>query len=159
MRLVLDNVEQGFATIDRAGRMSTGARPRAGPLVRHARVGTTLFDYLAQAAPAFAEDSRAAWEQVIDGFLPLELTLAQMPQAFAAGGREYRVAYGRSGTTTRPSASCGRHGRDGRGGAGAGRARATRVDADVRTAPPGPRGVPGLLRRGLGDGRPRRGPW
>jgi HAMP domain-containing protein/HPt (histidine-containing phosphotransfer) domain-containing protein len=93
LRRVLDNVEQGFLTIDRAGMMSNersaiieswlGPAPRSG----------SFWEYVDLAAPGIAAQLEAAWEQVLSGFLPLELALAQMPQRFSRGGQHFAFDY------------------------------------------------------------------
>jgi two-component system chemotaxis sensor kinase CheA len=93
MRLVLDNVAQGLATIDRTGAPSA-ERSRAldtwfGPAVD----GETIFDTFARHNAAFAEQSRVAWDEVVAGVMPLALTLEQMPAELAVADCHYRVAY------------------------------------------------------------------
>ncbi len=94
MRLVLDHVEQGLVMIDETGRMA-GERTawfdaRFG---REARDGETLFDVLGRTNEAYAGAARAAWEQVVDGFLPLEVALGQVPTTLTSGARTYSLSY------------------------------------------------------------------
>ena len=94
MRRVMDNVDQGFLTIDRQGVMSgeqsaiverwLGARPASG----------LLWDYIDQTAPGMAEKLSICWGEVVDGFLPIELALDQMPRAFTKNNSQhFDVAY------------------------------------------------------------------
>jgi two-component system chemotaxis sensor kinase CheA len=92
MRLVLDNVSQGFVTLDRHG--APGERSRVldqwlGP----SGAGETLFDWLEHRASEFASQSRLAWDEVVAGILPLALTLDQMPRELALGTTQCRLAY------------------------------------------------------------------
>ncbi|MDP9149927.1 MAG: Hpt domain-containing protein [Myxococcota bacterium] len=94
LRRVLDNVAQGFVTIDRAGTPSAERSrvfdewfpPSPAP-------GVTLFDVFEQASPPFGQWSRAAWDEVTAGVMPLALTLEQMPRDLVLGDEQYRVAY------------------------------------------------------------------
>lgn len=94
MRLVLDNVSQGFITIDRKGVMDA----------ERSAVVDTWFGPPAAAPPTFAAQVRevapdfAAWfelslEMLRDGVLPLEVCLGQLPRRFEAHGRIFDVAY------------------------------------------------------------------
>ncbi len=93
MRRVLENVEQGFLTIDRHAQMSVersriietwlGAPPKSG----------CLWDYIENALPGKKEMLELSWGEVVDGFLPLELSLSQMPSRFEIAGRHLNVEY------------------------------------------------------------------
>jgi two-component system chemotaxis sensor kinase CheA len=93
MRLVLDNVAEGFGTIDRDGKLSPErSRPFDRWFGSPAR-DETLFDVLERRCPDFAETSRTNWSQVTDGFLPAELAVEQMPAELALDDRQLRFAY------------------------------------------------------------------
>jgi two-component system, chemotaxis family, sensor kinase CheA len=92
MRLVLDNVDQGLATIELDGTLSR-ERSRAfddwfGGGVQH-----SFAERLAHGSPLLQESLQAAWEQVTDGFMPLEVTIDQMPQHIESMGRRYQLSY------------------------------------------------------------------
>jgi two-component system chemotaxis sensor kinase CheA len=92
MRLVLDNVSQGFVSIDRSG--VPGERSRVlDQWLGSSATGETLFDWLDHKAPEFAAQSRLAWDEVGAGILPLALTLDQMPRELALGATQCRIAY------------------------------------------------------------------
>jgi len=93
MRLLLDNVHQGFLTIDVQGRLARERSACVDLWFGAPASGATWFEYLAAVSPAFAERTRFGWEQVAEGFLPLEVTLAQMPAALTKDGAHYRVEY------------------------------------------------------------------
>ena len=101
-RLVLDNVEQGFVTITRDGAMDSGRSAAFDAWFGDAERSASLFDVLESGAPAFAANSRAAWEQVADGFLPVEIALEQMPRAFEIGHRSFEVRYRAIGDAETP---------------------------------------------------------
>lgn len=93
MRLVLDHVTDGLATIDGRGLLS-GERSRRfdewfGPI----GPGDTVFDALGRADPEFGRASRLAWSEVSAAVMPLALTMDQMPRRFALGDRTLRVSY------------------------------------------------------------------
>jgi two-component system chemotaxis sensor kinase CheA len=94
MLLLLDNVEQGFLTIDRAGCL---AQERSAVVLRWfgpPSPNGTWFDYLSVLSFEFAERTRMAWDEVISGLMPIELTLHQMPHDLAIhGNTHYRVQY------------------------------------------------------------------
>jgi two-component system chemotaxis sensor kinase CheA len=93
MRRVLDNVDQGFMTIDRAGRMSAERSRILETWLGPAPVSNLLADYLDHATPGFGEMFAFAWEQVLEGFVPLEVALDQMPRRLVAGERQFSMDY------------------------------------------------------------------
>ncbi|HEX3594528.1 MAG TPA: ATP-binding protein, partial [Polyangiaceae bacterium] len=96
MRLVLDRVGQGLLTIDRRGIPSVERSrefDRWFPSSSSKEGEGTLFDLFEGASIGFAGRSRVAWEQVLDGLMPLSLTLEQMPSRLLAGERQLSVAY------------------------------------------------------------------
>src|SRR6478735_3376251 len=93
MRLVLDNVTQGFVTIDLQGRMASETSAIFGRWFGEPEPGVALFQYLAGHAPKFAEQLELHLDQVAEGFLPSEVALDQLPKRFGAGGRTFDVLY------------------------------------------------------------------
>jgi len=93
MRLVLDNVGQGFMTIDRDGRLSSEHSAIVESWLGVPAPGMTLVELLARHSPEFATRVRLAWVEVIEDVLPLELTLLQMPALLAIGERHLRFEY------------------------------------------------------------------
>ena len=93
MRLVLDNVHQGFATIERDGTLSTERSAAFEQWFGPGEAGGTFFDVLDGLGAAFGASSRAAWTEVIDGFMPLALTLDQMPRVVVTSQREMSIEY------------------------------------------------------------------
>jgi len=94
MRLLLDNVQQGFLTIDRQGRL---AKERSAAVERWfgpARDDASWFNYLSVVSFEFAQKTRMAWDEVVADVMPLELTLHQMPHDLAINNAtHYRVEY------------------------------------------------------------------
>jgi two-component system, chemotaxis family, sensor kinase CheA len=92
MRLVLDNVNQGFLTIDRDMVMSSERSEALGRWLGAAEGVKTLEEYLGKSAPEFSTSFWFAWKEVIDGVMPLELTVDQLPKRFDVGDRRYQLA-------------------------------------------------------------------
>jgi two-component system, chemotaxis family, sensor kinase CheA len=94
MRLVLDNVAQGFITIDLHGVM---ASEHSAVLDRwfstNPAPGLRLTQYLAELAPSFASWLELGLAQLRDDVLPVELALDQLPKRFATDGRTFAVTY------------------------------------------------------------------
>jgi len=93
MRLLLDNVQQGFLTIDCQGGLAQERSAAVDGWFGVPDATATWFDYLASVAPAFAQRTRAAWAEVVEGMMPLEVTLGQMPDRLALNAAHYRVEY------------------------------------------------------------------
>lgn len=93
MRLVLDNVGQGFLTLDPEARVSRERSAAVdawfGPLPE----GATLFDLLAAQSPVAASMARVAWGELREAVLPLEVNLAQLPASVEVAGRHVRIDY------------------------------------------------------------------
>ena len=93
MRLVLDNVDQGFINLSPQGTMAGersaivnewfGASERAQP----------FWEYIAHFSRSFAVAFRLAWSQIDDGFMPLEVCLAQMPEQLTQANRTWSFRY------------------------------------------------------------------
>ena len=93
MRLVLDNVVQGFMTIDRDGVLSSEHSAIVEKWVGIPTAGMTLVDFLAKRSPEFAARVRSAWAEVIEDVMPLELTILQMPSLLTLDERHLRFEY------------------------------------------------------------------
>jgi two-component system chemotaxis sensor kinase CheA len=91
MRLVLDNVEQGLATIEPDGKLSS-ERSRAFDDWFGTEPGT-FADQLAQRNETIRSTLQMAWEQVVEGFLPIETSIDQMPRQIDVAGRRYNLTY------------------------------------------------------------------
>jgi two-component system chemotaxis sensor kinase CheA len=93
MRLVLDNVHEGFLTIDRSlvisPERSAIVETWLGPL----EANVTLPELLLRHAPRVAAALRLGWDEVLADIMPLELTLMQLPSRFDIGDRHYSLAY------------------------------------------------------------------
>ncbi len=93
LRVVLDNVAQGLVTVDRSGCIGDERSRAIDSWFGRPKRGTALWDMF-DAAGASA-NVRAAltlgWEQLFDGFLPVELSVAQLPRRIRAGSRYFEL--------------------------------------------------------------------
>ena len=93
MRLVLDNVGQGFVTLDAAGTMSDERSRVIDEWFGAANPGTKLWDYLARVDASVAQWFEIGWAAIGDDVLPLSLCLDQLPKLVQKDGRAYELAY------------------------------------------------------------------
>lgn len=91
MRLVLDNVDQGLATVEPSGKLS-GERSRAFD-AWFGDTGETMAERLAQGDAALQSWLGHGWEQVTAGFFPTEVALDQLPRRIQVGERHYQLGY------------------------------------------------------------------
>jgi len=91
MRLVLDNVEQGLATIEPSGKLS-GESSRAFD-EWFGRAGDSLAERLAPDDVSLRDWLRNGWSQVTEGFFPTEVALDQLPKRIERGPRHYQLGY------------------------------------------------------------------
>lgn len=93
LRRVMDNVGQGFFTVDKSGAMSsersTIVTTWFGCAPRHAKV----WEFFGKANPKFGDWLRLGWESVVEDVLPLELALDQLPAMLEHNHRYYRIEY------------------------------------------------------------------
>jgi two-component system chemotaxis sensor kinase CheA len=93
MRCVLDNVDQGFLTIDKNGIMSSERSAIVRRWLGSAPDSGSLWEYIDGVAPGMGQQLQVAWEEVVSGFLPRELSLEQMPRRFSQGDRHFALEY------------------------------------------------------------------
>jgi HAMP domain-containing protein len=93
MRLVLDNVNQGFLTMSRNGVL---AEERSAIVTRWFGPSTpsqTFAGYVGRRDRNFAEAFELGWEVLMEGLLPLEVCLAQLPKHLRLDDRELEFSY------------------------------------------------------------------
>jgi two-component system chemotaxis sensor kinase CheA len=93
MRLVLDHVGQGLFTIDKSGKLPRERSAILGRWFGDLAEGEPFYRCFAAVSPEFARDTEIGWAEVVEGTMPLEITLFQMPKRLVAGGRHYDVGY------------------------------------------------------------------
>lgn len=93
MRLVLDNVGQGFLSLDRYARLSEERSRIVEEWFGVPEPGADFGSYLARVAPKVAERFEVGWMLVTDSELPPELTLDHLPKSIDSDGRVFELTY------------------------------------------------------------------
>jgi two-component system chemotaxis sensor kinase CheA len=102
MRLVLDNVAQGFITIDQSGIMKSERSAIVDTWFGKPAPDSTLADYLRPYSASFAEGLELGLGELRDAIMPVEVVLYQMPRRFAHGERTIEVTYSPIGSIDVP---------------------------------------------------------
>ena len=93
MRLVLDNVNQGFLTMSRDGILAEERSAIVTRWLGPSAPNQTFAAYVGQHDRAFAEAFQLGWEVLLEGLLPLELCLDQLPKRLRHDERELEFSY------------------------------------------------------------------
>src|SRR6266700_3728271 len=93
LKLIMDNVDQGFLTVRQDGVLlpehSAVLETWFGPW----RDGQPFWSYLGGAAPDAREGFESLWSNVTADFMPIDVSLAQLPSRIGAGGKLFDIAY------------------------------------------------------------------
>jgi two-component system chemotaxis sensor kinase CheA len=108
MRLVLDNVDQGFVTLNRAGRVSQDCSRVVETWLGPPTPRIPFGDWMFQGDPEQLALFELGWEALLEGVLPRALLLDQLPRRVTIKGRILDLDY-------RTIDSDGRSHRDGDG--------------------------------------------
>jgi HPt (histidine-containing phosphotransfer) domain-containing protein/HAMP domain-containing protein len=93
MRLVLDNVEQGFMTLDIEGTVSDDRSRVVDDWFGAATGELKFWDYLGRIDASVAEWFELGWATLRDDILPLALCLEQLPALVRKDGRTFALRY------------------------------------------------------------------
>ncbi len=93
MRLVLDNIDQGLATIDREGLLKAECSRAFEQAFGTPAPGTPFYEALAGEQQSLAQALSVAYEQLIEDVLPVELAVDQMPNYLERDGRYFSLAF------------------------------------------------------------------
>lgn len=93
LAFILDNVGQGFATVDRTGRLAAERSAILGAWFGDAPEGVHLWDYVTAADPEASRWLAVGWEAIFDGILPPELALDQLPKEVRRGETTFGLRY------------------------------------------------------------------
>ncbi len=93
MRLILDNVENGLATVDLQGRLSSECSSAVAEWFGAPVDGQSISGWLGKRDAKFTEWLALAMEGVGDGMLPVEVALSQFPRQLKDGPKTYAVQY------------------------------------------------------------------
>ena len=92
-RLVLDTVNEGLLRMARDGTLLEERSAMIDRWFGPFPARTSFADYIARLDPAFAESFRLGHEAWLEGTLPEELCLEQLPRHLRAGERQLTVSY------------------------------------------------------------------
>ena len=93
IRRLLDSSGQGFATLDRDGRLSVERSSALERWLGPAPESQLFADWLARVAPDRAEWFRFAWDEVWADVLPPAVALAQLPSEVSVGERVLSLTF------------------------------------------------------------------
>jgi two-component system chemotaxis sensor kinase CheA len=93
MRLVLDNVNQGFLTMSSNGILAEERSAIVARWLGPPEPQQEFVAYVGQRDPAFAEAFRLGYEVLQEDLLPRDLCLAQLPKRLRHDGRELEFSY------------------------------------------------------------------
>jgi predicted ATPase/HPt (histidine-containing phosphotransfer) domain-containing protein len=93
MRRVLDNVKQGLLTIDLAGRLAPERSRVVDEWLGTFEPRAHFRSYFGRIDARFADHFTAAFDQLLEGTLPEELSIDQLPKALAHGTRRFQLSY------------------------------------------------------------------
>lgn len=93
MRLVLDHVDQGLVTLDLRGVVG-GERSRiVDTWFGIPAEGTRAWEWLAGGNVDRRQQFELSWDQVVEGVMPLDLCIDQLPAEWEADGRTFGLTY------------------------------------------------------------------
>jgi two-component system, chemotaxis family, sensor kinase CheA len=93
MRVVLDNVEEGLLTLSLDGAMSAEKSAVVEKWFGATPVDKKFWDYIAPYDARMAKSFAMHWDQLVEGVLPIELCLDQMPKQFEDSKRAFALEY------------------------------------------------------------------
>jgi len=93
MRLVLDNVREGLLTIDRTGRMSAERSAMIDRWFGPPQLETTFATCLGNVDAAAGASFEMNWQAIVDGLMPVEVSLDQLPRRMTDGARHFALEY------------------------------------------------------------------
>jgi signal transduction histidine kinase len=93
LRVILDNSDQGFMSLDRAGCITGECSAIIGAWFRTPMNGQSFASFLHAVDPETAIWFEMGWHQVQECAIPLELSLEQLPKRLVANGKTYGLEY------------------------------------------------------------------
>jgi len=93
LRLVLDNVGQGFLTVRADATMSEERSAILAEWLGPAPASNSFIDYVAVADADLAAWMSVCWEAAFDDYLPVDVAIAQLPTGFRHQGRHLSLRY------------------------------------------------------------------
>jgi two-component system chemotaxis sensor kinase CheA len=93
MRLVLEHVRQGFVTLNRQGVMSLERSAIVQTWLGKSSDPMTFWDNLSRRSVEAGDAFQIGWDALIDGYLPLDLCIEQLPKRMTIESRIYTLEY------------------------------------------------------------------
>ncbi len=93
MRLVMDHVDQGFITVTPDGTMAEERSKIVAEFLGQSEAGESFASYLKRSSPRVADAFELSWDQITEGFLPLDVCLGQLPTRLEIGNRYFSIGY------------------------------------------------------------------
>jgi two-component system chemotaxis sensor kinase CheA len=93
MRLVMDNVNQGFLTVSLSGELAQERSAIVDRWFGAYEGGTNFVEYISKSDPVYGKSFWLGYQALIEDVLPRDLCLDQMPARLSHNGREYRCSY------------------------------------------------------------------
>jgi two-component system chemotaxis sensor kinase CheA len=93
MRLVLDNVPTALLTVDASGRLAAERSAKADQWFGSYEGTISFVDYIAASDPVFAEWFGLGYETLLQGVMPPEICLRQLPDRIRSKGCTYQCSY------------------------------------------------------------------
>jgi two-component system chemotaxis sensor kinase CheA len=93
MRLVMDNVNQGFLTVSLSGQLAQERSAIVDKWFGSYQGETKFIDYIGHCDAMYATSFGMGYEALVDDFLPRELCIEQMPARLRHNNCEFRCSY------------------------------------------------------------------
>lgn len=93
MHAVLDNVAQALLTVDGQGRVSRERSKKIADWLPDAKQGTPIWEAIRPLDSAAAEWLALGWEELIEGIMPQDLILDQLPKRFSSATQHFEIEY------------------------------------------------------------------
>ena len=93
LRRVLDNARQGFLILDRAGKLVGERSAMVDAWLEGAALGVSFASLLGRVDAIVGDTFELGWESLIEGIMPMDLCVTQLPSKFRKNGQHYRIEY------------------------------------------------------------------
>ena len=92
-RHILDNVHEGLFIVDASGTVQPGHSTVAAEWLGEPEPDCSLWAWVSATSPSVALRLEMEWQQILDGFLPIEVVLAQLPVDLQRGDSTLQLEY------------------------------------------------------------------
>ena len=92
-RLVLDSVSEGLVLVHADGSLADEHSAALGAWFGPQPADRKIWEMFAAQAPRFSEWLELGWEDLTEGFMPIEVVAAQLPSSLQVDGRHLSVRY------------------------------------------------------------------